>query len=122
MPSAILCHAAADAGSAHEISRVLELNCALAIIEEEGLIKPGCDLLDTAERALSADYLLLLLSPDSAPERWLRPKWEPILVDGAREFGTQIAYILLRPCKFPDVFRRNAFFDYRNIRLPDNGL
>ncbi len=111
MPSAILCHAATDADFAHEIRRVLELNCALAIIDEEGLIEPGFDLLDTAERALSADYLLLLLSPDSVPERWLRPKWEPILVDGAREFGTQIAYILLRPCKFPDVFRRNAFFD-----------
>jgi hypothetical protein len=66
MQSAILCHAAADADFAHEIRRVLKLNCALAIDDKEGLIEPGCDLLDTAERALSADYLLLLLSPFGA--------------------------------------------------------
>lgn len=111
MLSAILCHAAADAGSARELRHLLELNCPLTIIDEEGLIGPGCDLLDTAERALSADYLLLLLSPDSVPSEWLRARWEPIFGDGARKFGTQIAYVLLRPCKFPGVFRRNVFFD-----------
>ena len=29
----------------------------------------------------------------------------------ARKFETQIVYVLLRPCKFPDVLRRNVFFD-----------
>lgn len=117
MLSAILCHAAADAGLARELRCFIELNCALPIVDEEGLIGPGCDLLNTAEHALSADYVLLLLSPDSVPEQWLRASWEPILVDGARKFGTQIAYVLLRPCKFPALFRRDVFFDLSERRL-----
>ena len=116
MLSAILCHAAADADFARALARFLELNCALTVSDEEGLIGPGEDLLDTAERALSADYLLLLLSPDSVPGVWQRTD-ASILVNEARKLGTQIAYILLHGCKFPDVFRRNPFFDLSEHRL-----
>jgi hypothetical protein len=84
---------------------------------DEVLIEPGRDLIDAAERALSADYLLLLLSPDSWPGTWLRARWEPILVDEARKFGTQIPYIRVRNCKVPEVLCRNAFFDLSKHRL-----
>jgi len=55
MPSAILCHAAADAGFAHEIRRVLELNCAVAIVGEEGLIQQT----DTVNGSVLANFLRL---------------------------------------------------------------
>jgi len=117
MRSAILCYAAADADFARELAGFLELNCAATRFDKETLIPPGCDLIDAAERALAADCLLILLSPDSWSGTWLRARWEPILVDEARKFETQIAYVLLRPCKFPDMFRRNAFFDLSEDRL-----
>ena len=117
MRSTILCYAAADADFARELAGFIELNCAATRFDKEALIQPGCDLIDAAERALSADCLLILLSPDSWSGTWLRARWEPILVDEARKFETQIAYVLLRPCKFPDVFRRNAFFDLSEDRL-----
>lgn len=109
MQSAGLCYAG-DADFAHELAGFLELNCAVAVFDKEGLIGPKDDIIDAAERALSADYLLILLSPDSVPDAWVRARWERILVDEARKFGTQVAYVLLRACKFPEVLRRNDFF------------
>ncbi len=117
MQSLTLCYTAADADFAHELAIFIELNCAATVFDKEGAIEPGADLIDAAERALSSDYVLLLLSPDSVPAAWLRERWEPVLVDEARKFGTQVAYILLRACKFPEVLRRNAFFDLSEHRL-----
>ena len=117
MRSAVLCYAAEDADLAHELAGFIKLNCPAAVFEQEGLIGPNDDLLDTAERALSADYLLVLLSPDSVPDAWVRERWERILVDGARNFGTQVACVLLRACKFPGVLRRKVFFDLSDHRL-----
>ncbi len=115
--SAVLCYAVEDADFAQELAGFLNLNSIAAVFAREGLIGPEEDLIDAAERALSADYVLLLLSPDSVPGAWVRARWERILLDEARHFGTQVAYVLLRACKFPNVFRGNAFFDLSQSRL-----
>jgi hypothetical protein len=121
MQAAVLCYAARDADFAREPASFLQVNCATTVFDEV-LIEPGRDLIDAAERALSADYLLLLLSPDSWPSTWLRARWEPILVDEARKFETQIAYVCLRSCKVPDVLRRRHFSIYPNIGLRGSAL
>ncbi len=117
MPSAVICYALGDAELARDLTSFLNLNCAATVYAEEACIDPQHDLIDAAEHALSADYLLLLLSPDSVPAVWQRTRWEPVLIDEARRFGTQVAYVLLRPCKFPEVLRRNPFFDLSGHRL-----
>ena len=117
MKSAGLCYAAEDADFARELSGFLKLNCTVAVSCQEGLIGPGEDLVDAAERSLSADYALILLSPHSIPNALARSRWEPVLVHEARKAGTQLAYVLLRDCKFPQVFRREPFFDLSEHRL-----
>jgi len=117
MPDAVICNAAGDARFASELASFLELNCPTKVFAQETRIGPEHDLIDAAEHALSADYLLLLLSPNSVPAAWPRPKWEAVLIDQARQFGTQIAYVLLTPCKFPEVLRRNSFFNLSEHRL-----
>jgi hypothetical protein len=111
MRSAVLCYAAADADFARTLAGYLELNCPLLVSLDEGRIESRDDMLEAAGRALSADHPILVLSPDSVPTVWKRDEWEPVLFDEAHELGRQVAYVLLRPCKFPDLFRRKGFFD-----------
>ena len=111
MRSAVFCYAAVDVESARNLASYLELNCPLLVSLDEGRIESGDNMLEAAGRALSADHPILLLSPDSVPTIWKRDQWEPVLFDEAHELGRQVAYVLLRPCKFPDLFRRKGFFD-----------
>ncbi len=117
MQSAVLCYTDTDAKTATELTHFLASNCVGAVFDKELLVNAEHDLLCAAEQALSADYVLLLLSPNSVPRKWTRERWEPVLVDEARKFGTRIVYVLLAPCEFPRVFRLHTFFDLSEDRL-----
>ena len=117
MRTAVLCHAAQDAILTREIRAFLELNCPLAVFDEEGLIQANEDLVDAAERSISADVALVLISPDSVPQTWRRERWEPVLLDQPRVFHTHVAFLLLRECRFPELLRRKSFFDLSQRRL-----
>jgi hypothetical protein len=112
MQSAVLCHAAADRDAASELAAYLELNCPQIRFDTEEFFAPS-GILDAAERAISADFPILLFSPAAVPHPWPRTEWEPILIDEARRFDRQIAFFLLHECKFPQVLRRGIFFDCR---------
>ena len=116
MRSAVLCYANADRESAAELLRYLRLNCTRAAIDVQEFGDPG-DFLEAAGSSLSADCPIILLSPRSVPRLWRREEWEPILVEEARQFDRQIAYVLLDECKFPQLLRRNLFFDLSTDRL-----
>jgi hypothetical protein len=117
MPSAVLCHATRDTSFAHELAAFLETNLPLTVARDEGVVRPGFDLVAAAEWALSADLALVLLSPASVPAAWVRARWEPVLLAEPRELGTPIAFLLLADCKFPELLRRGVFFDLRRNRL-----
>lgn len=119
MLSVFPAHAPADEPFGLELSRFLEAGCDEVIVASDAAVKPGGDLLSSAETGLSADILLLLLSPASNLARWPRERWEPILFDQAAEAGTRVGVVLLRECGFPDLFRRKLkFFDATSARLP----
>jgi hypothetical protein len=118
MLSAVLCYSIADADAAREIGGFLEQNCPVAVSYDEAVIRPGFDLVDAADRAISADVAILLLSPESVPAAWRRDRWEPILFEKAEELGTEVAFVVLRDCKFPELFRRKSFYDARRGLLP----
>lgn len=104
--SAIICHAPEDAALVGEIAAYLEINCALTVSYEQGQ-----DLIDAVEVGLSADIVLVALSPASVPNPWKREKWEPVFLRQPGLLGTRIACLLLRECSFPPLFRRANFFD-----------
>jgi hypothetical protein len=108
--SAIICHAMEDAGVVGNIAAYLEINCALTV----SLVvsrDTGPDLIEAVEIGLSADIVLVALSPASAPNPWKRERWEPVFLRQPGEFGTRMACLLLRECRFPELFRRGNFFD-----------
>jgi hypothetical protein len=104
--SAVICHAAEDAALAGEIAAYLESNCALTVSLEE-----GDDLVGAVEIGLSADIVLAVLSPASVPKPWKRETWEPVFLRQPGLLGSRLACLLLRECRFPELFRRGSFFD-----------
>lgn len=117
MRSAIMCYAAEDTSLARELGAFLELNCPLEVFQDEGLIRADYGFLDAVGRGLSADLVLVLLSPDSVPKVWRRDEWVPVLFEQPRELGSEIVFLLARDCKFPELIRRRDFFDLSQDRL-----
>jgi len=104
--SAIICHALEDGAVAGEIAAYLEANCALTVSHEH-----APDLIDAVEIGLSADIVLVALSPASVPNSWKRERWEPVFLRQPGVLGTRMTCLLLRDCRFPELFRRGSFFD-----------
>jgi hypothetical protein len=111
MKALILCHAPEDGALARSLGDYLSTNLAYDVCYDEQIHLPGSDLIDATERALSADAALILLSPRSVPKTWNREKWEPVFFHKPAEFGSLLGFVLLEPCKFPDLLRRHRFFD-----------
>jgi hypothetical protein len=117
MRSVVFCHAAQDAGLARELGSYLAANLAVECCYDEGLIHARSDLLDIVGRALSAQLVVLLLSPEAVPSRWVNDTWQPVLLEQPREFGSQLILALARDCKFPALLRRQPFCDFTGDRL-----
>ena len=64
-----------------------------------------------AEEGLSADVLLLLMSPSSSPTRWVRERWKPVLFKQATQAKVEVVTMLLEECSFPPLLRRRNFID-----------
>lgn len=111
------CYSTADRQIAHELAEFLERGVGADVLLEEGEI-PACgDLIAKVEEALAANVVLVLLSPDSVPNRWILERWKSAFWEQAAEFGTSLATVLCRDSKFPDLLRRKHFFDLRQNRL-----
>ena len=111
MKTVFLAHARADHEVARQLAEFLEFGCDLTCYVEDGLIGGERDLISIAEEGLSADVLVLLLSPASSPARWVRERWEPVLFDAARRGGVEVVTVLLHECSFPPLLRRRNFID-----------
>jgi hypothetical protein len=111
MASLVLCYAAEDEKTARALGSFLEANLTCEVCYEEGVVRPGFDLVDAAERGLSAEAALVLLSPDSVPKPWRREKWQPVFFSGPALFQTHLGFVLVRECHFPDLLRRQRFFN-----------
>ncbi len=117
MRSLALCYSAATPTSPANSPPFSSRNCAGIISTIEGLFEPGGDLLETAERTLSADYLLIVLSPIRYPTLGCAPDGsEPLWTRRAR-LGRDHSYVLLRDCKFAGMFAEPHFSIYLRIGL-----
>jgi hypothetical protein len=111
MASLVLCYAAEDEKTARVLGSFLEANLTCEVCYDEGVVRPGFDLVDAAERGLSAEAALVLLSPDSTPKPWRRETWHPVFFSGPALFQTHLGFVLLRECHFPNLLRRQRFFN-----------
>jgi len=113
-----IAHSQADEEFVRNFGAFLEVGCDVSVFREDGLVRPGQDLLAVAENGLSADVLVLVLSPASNLVRWVRERWESVLVVRAAELGTRVAVVLIEECTFPGLLRRGGnFFDATEERM-----
>jgi hypothetical protein len=111
-------HAPEDAPFAQQLSSFLQAGFDARIFTADGEIRPGEDIISSAETGLSADILVVILSPASSPVRWVRERWEPIFFEQAAESNTRVAVILLEDCLFPRLLSRKfKFFDATKSRI-----
>lgn len=103
----VICHAPVDAAPARQLAEFLATNLAVEISFDTSL-----PLLDAVERAISAPFALVLFSPASVPATWVRSAWEPVFLKAPEEFGAHLGFALLADCKFPELLRRERFFDF----------
>src|SRR5487761_2438194 len=101
-----LAHAAADHAYARELAAFLEAGCDVRCDPDEGLLRPGQDLVELAEQC--SGHLVLLLSKDSWPERLPRQRWGSVLLE------LPLGCMLVNPRPFPELLRRRAFFDVKD--------
>ena len=117
MRSVVFCHAPEESELAHEIGRFLDANLAVNCCYDEGLVETPAAFLDVVGRALSAEFAVVLLSPDSVPKRWQRGTWESVLLEQPRELGNLLVFALVRECQFPALLRRGSFCDFTGDRI-----
>ncbi len=118
MQSLILCYSKADEATAFELANFIEVNCPSPALHTPVVFDSGDELLESVDQALSADIAVVLLSPSAVPVVWRREEWEAVFVKQAAELQTALVFLLVRPCKFPEVLRRrNSFFDSSAYQL-----
>jgi hypothetical protein len=111
------CYSTPDRELVHELAAFLERGAGVEVLSEEGEMQPSQDLIAKVEEGLSADVVLVLLSPEAVPARWVLERWKPVFWEQAAAVGTALATLLCRDAKFPDLLRRKNFFDLRQNRL-----
>src|SRR5581483_4579368 len=90
-----------------------EANFGFEVSLEDAAITPERDLLAATERALSANFAIVLFSPASVPAPLKRSDWEPVFVKARLEYRTPVAFVLLAACAFPELLKRQPhFFDF----------
>jgi hypothetical protein len=117
MPKVFPCYSTPDRELVHELAAFLERGAGVEVLLEEGEMPADGDLIAKVEEGLSADVVLVLLSPESVPPRWPLERWKSVFWGQAAEAGTALATLLCRDSKFPDLLRRKNFFDLRQDRL-----
>src|SRR5690349_12033868 len=92
-------YAQEDREIARELADFLQNGNDVQVYFSEGEVEPGADIVSRTAEGLSADVVLVLLSPESTRAGLVRAEWEPVFVDQAKASGTLIAKILLADCK-----------------------
>jgi hypothetical protein len=111
MKSVSICHAPEDRERASEVARFLGVNFSFEVSLDDAEIAPDRDILAATDRALSASIAIVMLSPASVPAPLARAGWETAFIKAPAEYETPIAFVLLAECPFPDLLRRQRFFD-----------
>jgi hypothetical protein len=117
MRTLFLAHSKQDQPAACELAEFLQRGADVEVYLKEGEIGPGETLLSKAQEGLMADAMLVMLSPDSVPERWVREEWTSAFWDQPQAAGVLSATVLCRACRFPDLLSRKNFFDLTEDRL-----
>src|SRR5947209_2769246 len=113
MPTVFLSHSSQDQPFVRDLAQFLEQDHQLQVWLDEGEISPGENIVQKIGAGLDADFILLILSPDSVSSAWVREEWTAAYWDQINHQHTKLAGVLYRDCNIPTLLRNKKYFDLR---------
>src|SRR5664279_609095 len=113
MVSVFLSHSSQDKPFVRELAAFLGNDGQIQVWLDEREIAPGQNIVSRLADGLNADFILLILSPDSVDSRWVKEEWTDAFWEQTNDRNTKLVGVLYRDCKIPPLLRNKKYFDLR---------
>jgi tetratricopeptide (TPR) repeat protein len=111
--SVFLSHSSKDNSFVRELADELGRDGQIKVWLDEREIAPGQNIVTRIKEALDADFVLLILSPDSVDSSWVEQEWTDAFWEQANNRKTKLLGVLYRDCTIPRLLRNKKYFDLR---------
>src|SRR3974390_3150925 len=113
MVSVFLSHSSKDKPFVRELASSLESGGEIRVWLDERGIAPGQNIVSRIGEGLAADFILLILSPDSVDSSWVKEEWTDAFWEQTNNRKTKLLGVLHRDCVIPALIRNKKYFDLR---------
>ncbi len=113
MHSVFLSHSSKDKLFVRELAEFLRREGGIKVWLDEGEIAPGQNIVGAIDQGLDADFLILILSPDSVESAWVRKEWSSALWKQTNNGTEGLLSVLYRDCQIPHLLGTTRHFDLR---------
>ena len=117
MVSVFLSHSSKDKAFVRELADFLGRDEAIQVWLDEREIAPGDNIVGEIGCGLDADFVLLILSPDSVNSNWVKEEWTDAFWEQTNNRKTKLLGALYRDCTIPRLLRNKKYFDLRTNHL-----
>ncbi len=113
MLSVFLSHSSKDKPFVRELAEFLRREGDINVWLDEGEIAPAQNIVGAIDQGLDADFLILVLSPDSVQSAWVREEWMSALWQQTNNGTERLVTVLHRDCRIPNLLANKKLFDLR---------
>ena len=113
MVSVFLSHSSKDKPFVRELAAALERDGDIRVWLDEREIAPGQNIVNSIGEGLEADFILLVLSPDSVGSAWVKEEWTDAFWEQTNNRRPKLLGVLYRDCEIPRLLRNKKYFDLR---------
>jgi tetratricopeptide (TPR) repeat protein len=111
--SVFLSHSSKDNSFVRELANELGRDGQIKVWLDEREIAPGQNIVTRIKEGLDADFVLLILSPDSVDSSWVEQEWTDAFWEQTNNRKTKLLGVLYRDCTIPRLLRNKKYFDLR---------
>jgi tetratricopeptide (TPR) repeat protein len=113
MIGVLLSHSSKDKPFVRDLADALEAGGEIKVWLDEREIEYGQNIVLKIADGLDADFVLLILSPDSVDSKWVKEEWADAYWDQVENQSRKFAGVLYRDCRIPRLLRNKKYFDLR---------
>ena len=113
MVSVFLSHSSKDKSFVRELASFLESDGKIRAWLDEREFALGQNIVSRIGEGLGADFILLILSPDSVDSNWVKEEWTDAFWEQTNNRKTRLLGVLYRDCAIPRLLRDKTYFDLR---------
>jgi hypothetical protein len=108
-----LSHSSRDKSFVRELADFLSRDGDIKVWLDEREIAPGQNYVSRIADGLDADFIALILSPDSVESNWVKEEWTDAFWEQTNSRKTKLVGVLYRDCTIPRLLRNKKYFDLR---------